>query len=604
VSARFERRWALLVAGVAALVFLPTLGHGFVFDDRVEVVENTYVRSLEHLPLVFSGNTWAGAGRNNHTYRPVTISSYALNHAISGSSAWSYHLVNVALHVLVSLLFLRLALTWGLSLTAAGLAALLFAVHPVHVEAVTNVAGRKDLLAAAFALLALLAHGRALRRGGAWLALAPLAVAGATLSKETGAVTIALLVARDVLFNRGDWQVSRRRGVVLYAAHAAVLGVCFVVRWRVLGGFGVPHIPFYDNPAVDASTGVRVLTAATVIGRGLLLLLAPVTLSPDYSYAVIPLVTSILDWRFLLTAAAAAALVGLAGVRRRTRAVGLFAILWYGFTILPASNLLLPVGTIFGERLLYLPSLAFCLVAGLLAARACSRLKTLAAVSLVALLVGALGVRTVTYALAWSDEYRLFAWAARAAPRSTKVWLKLGDLRRERGEIESAHEAYRRALAIAPGNDKAKLGLASVLERLGQTSEARRIQQELIDSRPRDPDVWHALGLRFRRQGDLEAAADCWRRALLLNPDHVQSLGDLGSFHIVAGNAAKAATYLERAVAVQPLHPTAWYNLGFLYQRTGRSAEARAAWRRFLSTAGDDLAAERERVRQILSRGE
>jgi len=604
MGAKVERRWALLVAGVAALVFLPTLGHGFVFDDRVEVVENTYVRSLEHLPLVFSGNTWAGAGRNNHTYRPLTIASYALNHAVSGSSPWSYHLVNVALHVLVSFLFFRLALAWGVSLTGAGLAALLFAVHPVHVEAVANVAGRKDLLAAAFALLALLAHRRALRCGAGWLVLAPLAVAAATLSKETGAVTPVLLVGQDLLFSRNDWRASRRRGFVLYAAYLVVLGFYAVVRWRVLGGVGVSHIPFYDNPAVDAPAGVRVLTATAVIGRGLLLLLAPVTLSPDYSYAVIPLITSLLDWRFLLAAASVAAVGGVAWIRRRTAPVGLFAFLWYGFTLLPASNLLLPVGTIFGERLLYLPSLAFCLVVGVLAARALSRWTPARAGLVVALIALGLGVRSVAYGRHWSDEARLFQYAAKAVPGSTKVWLKLGDLRRERGETEPARDAYERALAIAPDNYKAKLGLASILEQLGQTIEARRLQREVVDSRPRDPDVLHALGLRFRRQGDLEAAADCWRQALLVDPDHVQSLGDLGSFYVVTGDAAKAETYLKRAVAVKPLHPTAWYNLGFLYERTGRPAEARAAWRRFLATAGEDLAAEREQVQQILSRGE
>jgi cytochrome c-type biogenesis protein CcmH/NrfG len=383
-----------------------------------------------------------------------------------------------------------------------------------------------------------------------------------------------------------------------------VLGLYAVVRWRVLGGVGVPHIPFYDNPTVDASTGVRLLTATTVIGRGLLLLLAPITLSPDYSYAVIPLITSLLDWRFLLTAAAVVAGGGLAWMRRRTAPVALFAVLWYGFTLLPASNLFLPVGTIFGERLLYLPSLAFCLVAGVVAARVLSRLTAARVGLVVALFVVGLGMRTVAYARHWSDEARLFRYAAKVVPGSTKVWLKLGDLRRERGETGPARDAYERALAIAPENYKAKLGLASVLTQLGQVNEARRLQREVVDSRPRDPDVLHALGLRFRRQGDLEAAADCWRRALLMNPDHVQSLGDLGSFYVVTGDAAKAETYLERAVAVKPLHPTAWYNLGFLYERTGRPAEARAAWRRFLATAGEDLAAERARVEEILSRGE
>src|SRR5574338_1279224 len=186
---------ALAVALAAVAPFAGTLGHGFALDDVGEIVRNEDVHALGNVPSLFGRGAWDGSGQRNPIYRPLTSVTYALNHAVGGLDPAGYHLVNVLLHALVALAVLALGRRVGLPRWAAALGAVAFAVHPVHVEVVANVAGRKDELAALFSLAAVLAHGTAVRRGGARLLAPVLAVAAALFSKESGAAAIAFCVA-------------------------------------------------------------------------------------------------------------------------------------------------------------------------------------------------------------------------------------------------------------------------------------------------------------------------------------------------------------------------------------------------------------------------
>jgi hypothetical protein len=166
--------WYLLVAAVAVALYARTVTFGWVYDDQMEIVLNPWVHSLGHLPEIFTSTVWAGSGMETYLYRPLALVSYALNHLISGLRPWSYHLVNVGLHALASILVVRVGRMWGLSMAAAGVGGILFAVHPAHVEVVAAVFGRKDLLAGVFVLAMVLGHRWALARGE-WRPILPLA---------------------------------------------------------------------------------------------------------------------------------------------------------------------------------------------------------------------------------------------------------------------------------------------------------------------------------------------------------------------------------------------------------------------------------------------
>ncbi|MBI5071154.1 MAG: tetratricopeptide repeat protein [Deltaproteobacteria bacterium] len=580
---------ALLAAAVALAVYAPTVEHGFAFDDLPEVVDNDSVRSLAAVPRMFAQAAWAGSGEDNPIYRPLTTATYALNHAIGGLAPAGFHLGNVLLHALVAALVVLLASRLGLPLAGAGMAGLLFAVLPVHAEAVANVAGRKDLLAAAFLLGALLLHPRALRGSLAAAAGVVLLLGAAMFSKESGVVGIGLLAARDLVLGREDWRRAPRRSAGLFALYAAATALYLLARKAAVGTVGVPldHIPWAENPIAHADVATRVRTAVAVLARGLSLQVAPLHLSPDYSYAAIPPSPGWLDGWFLAGLALAAALVAgaVAGLRRWP--LGALCLLWYAGAIFPASNLLVPIGTILGERLLYLPSLALCLVLGAGAAVLWARFPRPALRWGAALLLLALGGRAWAASRIWADELTLFTAGVEAQPRSSKMRQCLGAVLMERGRPAEALPHFQAAVEILRGTpaplSRHLLEVGVALEALGRRDEAAATYQEILASDPGYGDARWRLGVVRWSQARKAEAVEEWQRTVAADPSHARALSDLGIAAMAAGDEAGARRHWERAAAADPRLASAWYRLAGLYERAGERDRARAAWREFLA---------------------
>ncbi len=589
----------IAVAVAAALPYAGTVRHEFVFDDGPEVVDNEAIRSLANMPSFFAQSAWRGSGQDNPIYRPLTTASYAVNRALFGSDPWSFHALNVLLHALASVLVLALGAELGIPPEAAFGAAVLFAVHPVHVEAVANVAGRKDLLVCLFALAAVLAHARAVRRGGIALAAAPLAVLAAAFSKESGLASVAVILARDLLYAREAWRSSRARLASLYAVYGSCAALHLWARWAAVGSLAVPIIPFAENPAAHAPEPVRVLTAVAMMGRGMALLIAPVALSPDYSHDAIRPVASPGDPWFLLGALAVAGAIVVAARAWRRAPAASFAVLWYLATLFPASNLLVPIGTIFGERLLYVPSVGFALGAGLglawLEARARAPVRWLGAAALLVL-----AWRAEAYASVWRDELTLFTWGVRAQPRSAKMRQCLGAAFMERGRPLEALPHFIAAVEISRANPERParhlLELGVAYEALHRLDEAAAVYERILHDDPSYSDALWRLGVVRWAAGSRAEAVATWRRTLEIDPHHARALSDLGIAASASGDWAAAEQSWERAVAADPRLASAWYRLGNLYERRGEMDRARLAWSEFLKQAGPKQARERDEV--------
>ena len=586
------RGWAIaLVAFAAVAPYAGTLGHGFAFDDVSEVVRNADIQSLSNLPRLFAGGAWDGAGEGNPIYRPLTSATYALNHALGGLEPAGFHLVNLLLHAGVSLLVLALALRLGLPLAGAAFAAALFAVHPIHVEVVANVAGRKDLLASGFALLALLAHDAALRKGRLYAALPALALAAALFSKESGVAALAFIAAWDLLVARAEWSRHKARAAALYASYLAVFALYLWARHAAVGSIGVPsaEIPFVENPLAHALLSERLLTAVAVLGRGLLLLLAPVSLSPDYSWDAIPLIHSALSPAFLASATALAALTALAvASARRQPAVAFAGALW-GAALLPASNLLLPVGTIFGERLLYLPSVGFCLALGAgVAALPFARFYAVASAAACSLVVF-LGAQSASHAAVWSDDVSLFAHAVAAQPRSAKAHQLYGEALMEVDRFDEGARELTEAVGAMAGAPEVPAGLTIELgvarERQGRAGDAEQLYGDVLRDHPGQPDALWRVGVLRWAAGRRDEAEQLWLSASAAAPADARILSDLGIAAVSRGDVAAAEALWERATRVDPRIAGPWLSLGNLAERRGDLPRARADWHRFLSNA-------------------
>jgi hypothetical protein len=527
VEARLPRAALAVVVAVAVVPFLGSLGADFTYDDRWIIVENPRVHDLGRIPDLFTTNYWGDAD-NGGLYRPLTLVTFAVQHALHGLAPFGYHLVNVALHAAVSLLVLLLAAR-RLPVASAVAAGALFAVHPVHTEAVAGVVGRAELLAACGVLSALLLasprDGGPLGLGRTAAALA--ALAAALFSKEIAIVFLPLwllLRARDAEGLGSKRALAPLAGAVPFATGAALLTVAFlVVKAAAVGSVGVPResIPFVNNPLASAEAVTRVATALSITVRYAGLLVAPVVLSHDYSYAQIPEVSSLLDPMALAGAALwgsalAGGIVTLVSTgrsrsseaggswsRRGASATVAFGAAWIGISLLPVSNLVVPIGTVMAERLLYLPSVGFVLIASSLIGLAGSRRRETAAV-LAAVLVLAGGTRTWWRTSDWSDNRTLYEKGVETSPRSARTHLELGKL------------LYNESLRLE-GASRREL----------EERAARVLERGFAIAPDADPVARMARGLLYERRLKLDEAAAEYRRAREIRPYATAWLAEL-----------------------------------------------------------------------------
>ncbi len=564
---------------VAVAVYAPSLGYGFVYDDAAEVLASPFVRAPERVWEAFAHRIWLGTDVDAPMYRPLTTASFALTAAVAGLDPAAFHLGNVLLHAVVCLLLFALGLRLGLPSRAAGLAALWFAVHPVHVEAVANVAGRKDLLMTAFVLAAVLLH-LAARGGGFGLRAASAGAFGlALLSKESGVVALAFVVLLEGSRPRGELPPGQRRvGPLLQSAGWwAVVAVAYGLgRAHVIGDLALPHIPFMENPAAHAPPLERMLTALAVLGQGALLLLVPWRLSADYGAQAIALATSAADPRVLATVLVVFATATWAALRRDTWVA--LALLAYLAAVLPTSNLLLPIGTLFGERLLYLPSAVFALAVGGLFARA-ERWAPRPARATASCVVVALAVVAVVSERRWRDDLTLFTATVATVPSSAKAQHLLGNVLVRAGRPEEALAHFARALALLPERVEVRArvlrSVAVASTRLGRYADARAALAPVLAAAPDDVATLRELAEVALAEGEVDEAAGHWTQVLALAPNDAATLGNLATWNFQRGAQSLALEQWKQATRLDPTLRSAWLNLAAGLAASGDVAEAR-----------------------------
>ncbi|HSG46951.1 MAG TPA: hypothetical protein VLA43_03950, partial [Longimicrobiales bacterium] len=389
---------SMLVVAAAVLVYLNALGNGFAYDDIVIVRDNPLVHGLGDPLRIWLSPYWPGSeAMLRGLYRPLTSFVFALQWDLGGGAPWVFHGVSVLLHACVALLLYRL-LNAVVGWRGATAGAVLFAVHPVHVEAVANVVGQGELLSAVMVLGAAVIHAERPRTGVAPSRQVLVAVLflGALLAKEHAIVLPVLLLSVDGAQGRwrhSGWGAETARSLILLLAVAAVY---LTLRWVVLGGTlsgeASTFLPFLQEPRT------RILMALRVWPEYARLLLAPVQLSATYDPGVLPppqgVTPGVVGGAVLLLAA-----LGAVVTPRAWPAIG-WGALWFLAAVLPVSNLVLPIGSVLAERTLYLPSVALALWTGFAVARIGERrrharwLRTAAAGGLVVALA-AMAVRTV-----------------------------------------------------------------------------------------------------------------------------------------------------------------------------------------------------------------
>lgn len=532
-----------LVAAVAALVYAGTLGHALVWDDA-NVLAGVRAAAARGAGALLGAEFLPDTGY----HRPVVLLSLRLDDLLGGGSPLLFHLTNVLLHALTSALALLLLRAWLRHAAAALAGALLFAVHPAHVESVAFVSGRTDLWVAALGLAAALAWTRwrsGARRAGP---LAVLLFLASLFAKESAYLLPAGLLAVSALLPLDDPRDGRardrrpwwRRQAVWLAAAALTMAAAAALRLGVAGlGFGESAAT--AGSRLGADLGTRLSHLPALAAWYLRLLLVPWPLNAYWSAQ--HLTPGVLTW------AAAVLAVGVAALARRRGAAGAA---WIVLFLLPVLGFAPLQGAPFAERFLYLPSFGWCLIAGALFARVADAGRRRLAAGVTAALVPLLAAATLVRVPVWKDDATLFTDMARRSPAEDIVQHNLGAALHRAGDTAGSMAAYRRAVAMAPNHEPSLRALGVAEGAAGNFEVSFDLLRRAVAADPRRPESHYNYAVIANQLGRVELAETHFRRAIELRPDYALPVAGLCELLAARGDAEGARRQLAVLQRLDP----------------------------------------------------
>ncbi|GIX70057.1 protein O-mannosyl-transferase TMTC3, partial [Caerostris darwini] len=595
------------VIAVSFICYYNALHCGFVFDDISAIRDNKDLRPSTPLSNIFFNDFWGTPIHKEHShksYRPLCVLTFRINYALHQLNPWGYHLFNIILHVFVCVLYLRMCQLF-LPATASFIAALLFAVHPIHTEAVTGIVGRAEILSSFFFLLAFLSYIKCsksyLSTDRLQLCCCLLFIVCATLSKEQG-ITVAgvcflyeLFVVQKLHFSdmlqivhvfsssKSSFSPWFRNMIVRLAVITGTAVCLLIARVKIMGA-QLPVFTKFDNPAAASNFPVRHLTYNYLLSVNAWLLLFPSDLCCDWTMGTIPLVASLLDPRNLATISFYCALGAIIWIAV-TSDPKHFQLLCVSLSLLvlpflPASNLFFPVGFVVAERILYIPSMGFCLLVAYGWDRLYKKLgKKGFLVLLISIVIVFHSLKTVLRNNDWVSEKEIFAAGLKVNKRNAKLYNNVGHALEGRGQFQEALEYFLQAAAVQPDDIGAHMNVGRTYNNLKMYDEAEsafwKAKNLLPRARPGKAyqariapshlNVFLNLANLISRNGTrLEEADALYRQAIGMRADYIQAYINRGDILIKLNRTTEAQEVYEKALQLDSKNPDIYYNLGVL----------------------------------------
>uniref|UniRef100_G1TRM6 Protein O-mannosyl-transferase TMTC1 n=1 Tax=Oryctolagus cuniculus TaxID=9986 RepID=G1TRM6_RABIT len=567
-----------------------------------------------------------------------------------------FHAVNVVLHCLVTLVLMYTCDKTVFKSRGLGfVTALLFAVHPVHTEAVAGIVGRADVLACLLFLLAFLSYNRSLgpchaagcfppTASPTFLLLSLFLGTCAMLVKETGLTVFGVCLVYD-LFSVCHQQEKPSNGVIQPCGPQQPASAQpssppahpprengRQQRLPPKGSWGGCHATLPPEPE---SSGfpmspravwslMRFLTYSYLLAFNVWLLLAPVTLCYDWQVGSIPLVESVWDLRNLATLLLAVVMAlltlhCLAAFKRLEHKEVLVGLLFLVLPFIPASNLFFRVGFVVAERVLYMPSMGYCIlfVHGL--SKLCTWLNRCGATTLMAstvLLLLLFSWKTVKQNEIWLSRESLFRSGVETLPHNAKVHYNYANFLKDQGrnkeaiyhyrtalklyprhasalnnlgtltrDTAEAQMYYQRALQLHPQHNRALFNLGNLLKSQEKKEEAITLLKDSIRYGPEFADAYSSLASLLAEQERFQEAEEIYQAGIKNCPDSSDLHNNYGVFLVDSGSPEKAVAHYREAIKLSPSHHVAMVNLGRLYRSLGENGAAEDWYKRALQVA-------------------
>ena len=602
---------AIIIFLLTFMVFTPVLKNDFVnWDDPPYIYENTHIHSLDTKSLY-----WMLTAFHVGNWHPLTWFSHAIDYSFWSLNPLGHHLTNIILHGLNTLLVFLFVIQLmtkvkegnqilppskgNLSISAqalivASITALLFGLHPLHVESVAWVAERKDLLCASFFLLTLLCYLSYIssvvkRHRCIWFITCLFLFILALMSKPMAVTLPVTLILLDIYplkrISLYPGKTSRKLSVFLEKIPFFTLSIASSIITVMAQKAGVA-IRSLEEFHLD----FRLLNALRSLVFYLEKMIVPVKLIPFYPF---PERIYWLDLPYLLSALLVLAFTYLSLWMARRKSY-LFFIVWsyYVVTLIPVIGIVQVGSQAAADRYSYLPSLSIFLLIGigiswLWGKAALSKFrKTIRGMllSCVFVVILLLSYITIQQIQVWKNSETLWNHVISAFPKGVSfAHNNLGNTYYEKGELDKAISEYNRALILKSNYADAHYNLGAAYADKGMLDEAISEYKKALAINPDHADAHYNLGLDYGNKGMLDEAISEYKKALAINPDYADAYYNLGVIYSSKRMFDKAISEYKKVLAINPDYVDAHYNLGLNYGNEGMLDEAIFEFKRALA---------------------
>ncbi|GEM_PF-2033078 len=541
----------LIIVSATIAVYSSTFSGQFVYDDIDYIVKNHAIRSLDSRSAAsfFFDNrtTSADEGLSRDVWRPLVTLSFAIDYRLWALNPRLFHIENSILHAIAAILVYMTIFAILKDGFGAFIAAILFAIHPVQVEAVAPCSGRTNVLFAVFFLASFLCHikNTGLRLIPYLLSLA-LYLAG-LLSKEMAVTLPVLMLAYDLYFRKKE----KAGYYALYYLPYAVLASFYIFMRSLVIGVMAQKTEWWGGGVIS-----NVLVMIKAIKEYIVLSVAPSDMNA-YRFPEIP--SSVID-PAVISSGILFLTVLLAFIYLRRNKAASFFVLWFFIALLPVSNII-PIKAIMAERFLYLSIAGYGALFGMAFSKTVrlqdvNRRIRLVITGIFASALVYYGILSISRNVEWSNELFFYMADAKRAP---------------------GHPKPHYNLAYAYTREAVKRSASSRGEALGYFLLAEREYGLSLSIKPLSAVNYSGLGYLYMEFGQYEKAVKNLKKSLVLKED-ANAYNNLAVCYNRIGRYADAADTSRKAIRIHPGHAKAWVNLGNAYFALKENQKARMAW--------------------------
>jgi tetratricopeptide (TPR) repeat protein len=560
--------FVFLLVGVA--IYSNTLHSPFVFDDGPSITRNPTIKSIEN----FFGNS---TGYDKYPTRFIGYLSFALNYKFGSFDPFGYHIVNLTVHIVNSLLvfffvqitfrtpFMKKSSPEATARVVSLISGMLFLVHPVQTEAVTFVVQRLTSLTTTFFLLSIFYYVKAriiyndrpnhfTNKYLMYFVLSFLFCVLAMKTKEISFTLPAVLIIYECLFFDGPYRI--RAFFLLPFLFTLLIIPLSLINVRAPIGKVLIDIDNVSRVQTDISRGDYFLTQLSVIVTYIRLLFFPIDQNLDYDY---PIYRSLFQPRVFFCATSLLFFLGISlwlYLRSRRAESALlrmisFGIAWFFITMSVESSLI-PIEDVIFEHRIYLPSVGAFVSLAMAASVISRKWNRTACIWVLVFITSALSIATYKRNMIWRDDLVLWSDNVQKSPSKARPHYNLGSSYLLRGLTEKAILEFRDAIQIDPGYSDAYLNLGVAYASIGAEEKAMEALYKAIQLNPADSESYYNLGLLYSNKGSGHLAIEQYQKALLLNPESVNARNNLGIALAESGRIDEAIDQFQEGIRLSP----------------------------------------------------